>query len=65
MEELTGVDVMPESRIVCGSKDVRKSKSPEKKIWDEVMTSVSKGESGSEREDFRYRISTRGWDRRP
>jgi hypothetical protein len=51
MEELTGVDVTPESRIVCRSKDVRKSKSPEKKIRDEVMTSVSKGESGSEREE--------------
>jgi hypothetical protein len=52
MEELTGVDVTPESRIVRGSKDVRKSKSPEKKIRDEVMTSVSKGESESEREEF-------------
>jgi hypothetical protein len=48
MEELTGVDVTPESRILRGSKDVRKSKSPEKKMGDEVMTSVSKGESGSE-----------------
>jgi hypothetical protein len=52
MEELTGMDVTPESRIVCGSKDVRKSKSLEKKIRDEVMTSVSKGESRSEREEF-------------
>jgi hypothetical protein len=52
MEELTGVDVMPESRIVRGSEDLRKSKSPEKKIRDEVITSVSKGESGSEREEF-------------
>jgi hypothetical protein len=51
MEELAGVEVTPESRIVRGSKDVRKSKSPEKKIRDEVMTSVSKGESGSEREE--------------
>jgi hypothetical protein len=51
MEELTGVDVTPESKIVRGSKDVQKSKSPEKKTWDEVMTSVSKGESGSEREE--------------
>jgi hypothetical protein len=51
MEELTGVDVMLESRILHGSKDVRKSKSPEKKMRDEVMTSVSKGESGSEREE--------------
>jgi hypothetical protein len=51
MEELTGVDVTPESRIFRGSKDVRKSKSPEKKNRDEVMTSVSKGESGSECEE--------------
>jgi hypothetical protein len=51
MEELTGVDVTLESRIVHRSKDVRKSKSPEKKIQDEVMTSVSKGESGSEQEE--------------
>jgi hypothetical protein len=51
MEELTGVDVMLESRILRGSKDVRKNKSPEKKNRDEVMTSVSKGESGSEREE--------------
>jgi hypothetical protein len=51
MEELAGVDVTPESRIVRGSKDVRKSKSPEKKIRDKVMTSVSKGESRSEREE--------------
>jgi hypothetical protein len=41
IEELAGVDVTPKSRIVRGSKDVRKSKSPEKKIRDEVMTSVS------------------------
>jgi hypothetical protein len=51
MEELTGVDVMPESRILQGPKEVRKTKSPEKKMRDEVMTSVSKGESGSEREE--------------
>jgi hypothetical protein len=50
MEELTGVDVMPESRILR-PKDVQKTKSPEKKNQDEVMTSVSKGESGSEREE--------------
>jgi hypothetical protein len=30
---------------------VRKTKSPEKKMRDEVMTSVSKSESGSEREE--------------
>jgi hypothetical protein len=51
MEELTGVDVTPESRILRGPKEVRKTKSPEKKNQDEVMTSVSKGESGSEREE--------------
>jgi hypothetical protein len=51
MEELAGMDVMQESRILCGSKDVRKTKSPEKKNRDEVMTSMSKGESGSEREE--------------
>jgi hypothetical protein len=51
LEELTGVDATPESRILHGPKDVRKTKSPEKKKPDEVMTSVSKGESGSEREE--------------
>jgi hypothetical protein len=51
MEELTGVDVTLESRILRGPKDVRKTKSPEKKNQDEVMTSVSKGESESEREE--------------
>jgi hypothetical protein len=51
MEELTGVDVTPESRILRGSKEVRKTKSPEKKMRDKVMTSVSKDESGSEREE--------------
>jgi hypothetical protein len=51
MEELTGVDVTPESRSLRGPKEVRKTKSPEKKMQDEVMTSVSKGESGSEREE--------------
>jgi hypothetical protein len=65
MEELTGVDVTPKSRIFHGSKDVRKNKSPEKKNRDEVMTSASKGESRSEREEFPIPDSTRGWDRRP
>jgi hypothetical protein len=51
MEELTGVDVTLESRILRGPKEVGKTKSPEKKMRDEVMTSVSKGESGSEREE--------------
>jgi hypothetical protein len=45
------VDATPESRILRGPKDVRKTKNPEKKKPDEVMTSVSKGESGSEREE--------------
>jgi hypothetical protein len=52
MEELTGVDVMLESKISHGSKDAQRSKSPEKKNWDEVMTSPSKGESESGREEF-------------
>jgi hypothetical protein len=51
MEELTGVEVTPESRILRKLKEVRKTKSPKKKMRDEVMTSVSKGESGSEREE--------------
>jgi hypothetical protein len=51
MEELTSVDVTPESRILRGPKDVWKTKSPEKKNQDEEMTSVSKGESSSEREE--------------
>jgi hypothetical protein len=51
MEELTGVDVTPESRNLRGPKEVRKTKSPKKKMRDEVMTSVSKGEFGSEREE--------------
>jgi hypothetical protein len=51
MEELTGVDVTSKSRILRGPKEVHKTKSPEKKMQDEAMTSVSKGESGSEREE--------------
>jgi hypothetical protein len=51
MEELTGVDITPESRILRGTKDVRKTKSLGKKNQDEVMTSMSKGESGSKREE--------------
>jgi hypothetical protein len=51
MEELTGVEVTPDSRILRKLKEVRKTKSPEKKKLDKVMTSVSKGESGSEREE--------------
>jgi hypothetical protein len=51
MEELTGVDVTPESRILRGPKGMRKTKSPEKKNQDEEMTSVSKGDSRSEHEE--------------
>jgi hypothetical protein len=51
MDELTGVEATPESRVLHGPKDVRKTKSPEKKKPDQVMTSESKEESGSEREE--------------
>jgi hypothetical protein len=51
MDELTGTDGTPESRILRGSKEVRKTKSPEKKKRGKVTTSGSKGESGSEREE--------------
>jgi hypothetical protein len=51
MEELTGVEATQESRVLRGLKEVRKTKSPEKKMRDEVMTSVSNCESGSEREE--------------
>jgi hypothetical protein len=51
MDELTGVEATPESRVLHGPKDVRKTKSPEKEKPDQVMTSESKGESGSEREE--------------
>jgi hypothetical protein len=51
MEELTGVEATLESRVLRGPKDVQKTKSPEKKKPDQVMTSESKGESGSEREE--------------
>jgi hypothetical protein len=49
MEELTGVNETPESRILRGPKEVRKTKSPEKKMQYKVTT--SKWESGSEREE--------------
>jgi hypothetical protein len=52
MEDLTGVDVMLESKIAHGPKDSRKGKSPAKKDRDEIMTSASKGESESGTEDF-------------
>jgi hypothetical protein len=51
MGELTGVEVTPESRIFRKLKEMRKPRSPEKKTPDQVMTSESKGESGSEREE--------------
>jgi hypothetical protein len=51
MDELTSVEVTPESRIFRKLKEMRKPKSPEKKKPDLVMTSESKEESGSEREE--------------
>jgi hypothetical protein len=51
INELTGVEVTPESRIFRKLKEMRKPKSPEKKKPDQVMTSESKEESGSEREE--------------
>jgi hypothetical protein len=51
MEELTGVEETPESRILRGPKEARKTKSPERKMQYKVTTSESKGESGSEREE--------------
>jgi hypothetical protein len=52
MEDYTGMDVTPESKVAQGPKDARKGKSPGKKDRDEIMTSASKGESGSEGEGF-------------
>jgi hypothetical protein len=51
MDELTGVEATLESRILRGPKEVRKIKSPERKMQYRVTTSGSKGESGSEREE--------------
>jgi hypothetical protein len=51
MDDLTGVEATPESRIFRKLKEMRKPRSPEKKTPDQVMTSGSKGESGSEREE--------------
>jgi hypothetical protein len=51
MDDLTGVKAMPKSRIFRKLKEMRKPRSPEKKTPDQVMTSRSKGESGSEREE--------------
>jgi hypothetical protein len=44
MDELTGVEATPESRILRGPKEVRKIKSPERKMQYRVTTSGSKGE---------------------
>jgi hypothetical protein len=52
MEELVGVDVMPESKIASGPTDSRKGMSPVNKNRDEIMTSASKGESESGTDDF-------------
>jgi hypothetical protein len=55
MEELTGVEVMPESKGVKGLMDAirSKSKSPVKKSRDVLMTSPTKeGESGSGKDRF-------------
>jgi hypothetical protein len=52
MEDLTGVEAMPESKIAHGPKDSRKDRSLAKKDRDEIMTSASKEESESETEDF-------------
>jgi hypothetical protein len=51
MEELAGVEVTPESKGIQGLKDAIKCNSPAKKSRDVVMTSESKGKSGSEREE--------------
>jgi hypothetical protein len=51
MDDLTGVEATPKSRILRGPKEVRKTKSPERKMQYRVATSGSKGESGSEREE--------------
>jgi hypothetical protein len=55
VEELTGVEVTPESKGVKGLIDAKgsKSKSPAKKSWDVVMTPATKeGETGSREERF-------------
>jgi hypothetical protein len=51
MDELAGVEATPESRILRGPKEVRKTKSLERTMQYRVATSGSKGESGSEREE--------------
>jgi hypothetical protein len=51
MDDLTGVEATPESGILRGRKEVRKTKSPERKMQYRVTTSGSKEESRSEREE--------------
>jgi hypothetical protein len=46
MEDYTGMDVTPESKVAHGPKDAWKGRGPGKKDRDEIMTSASKGESG-------------------
>jgi hypothetical protein len=52
MEDYISVDVTPELKVAHGPKDAQKGKSPGKKDRDEIMTSASKGESGSRGEGF-------------
>jgi hypothetical protein len=52
MEELTGVGATPESKVAPEPANSRKGRSPVKKDRDEIMTSTSKGESGSGTKDF-------------
>jgi hypothetical protein len=52
MEDYTSVDVTLESKVAHGPKDARKNRSPGKKDRNEIMTSASKGESGSGGEGF-------------
>jgi hypothetical protein len=55
VEELTGMEVTPESKGVKGLMDAirSKNKSPVKKSWDVVMTSTAQeGETGSGKERF-------------
>jgi hypothetical protein len=52
MEDYTGVDVTPQSKVAHGPKDARKGRILGKKDRDEIMTSASKGEFGSGAEGF-------------
>jgi hypothetical protein len=42
VEDYTGMDVTPESKVAQGPKDARKDTSPGKKVRDEIMTPASK-----------------------